>query len=123
GGGPAGLHERVHVLPQDELRAPVLALRVEREAEVASGERLQGEILGRVRDAETPLAVVDREVGLAIQVVIVDEVAVHARLARLVAQLGAQLFGLLRQLEDLAQPSQLEERRPQLEADVYGLLE
>ena len=111
GGGSAGLRERVHVLPQDQLRAPVLALRVAGEAEVAPGERLQREILGRVSDAKTPLAVVDREIGLAIQIVIVDEVAVHARLARLVAQLGAELLGLLRQLEDFAQPPQLEQRR------------
>ena len=91
--------------------------------EVASGEGLQRQILGRVGDAQAALAVVDGEVRLAVQVVIVDEVAVHARQARLVAQLGAELLGLLRELEDLAQPPQLEQRRAELEPDVDRLLE
>ncbi len=84
GHGPLRL-QRLHVLPKDELRAPVLTLHVPRETEVTAGERLQRQVLRRVGDAQAPLAVVDRQVWLAGQVVVVHEIAVYASQARLVA--------------------------------------
>jgi len=123
GGGASGHGQRVHVLAQDQLGATVLPLRVTGQAEIAAGEGLEGQVLGRVRDAETTLAVLNGEIGLAIQIVVVDEVAVHPAEARLVAELCPQVLGFLGELEHVAQPPELEQRRPELEPDVDGLLE
>ena len=111
GVGRARALERVDILPQDEFRAPVLALGVAAVAEIAAGQRLQSQILRGVRDAQAALAVVDGQVRLALQVVVVHEIAIHARQARLVAQLGPELLGFFRQLENLGQASELQEGR------------
>ena len=91
--------ERLDVLAEDRLRAPVLSLGVEALAEVPPRQRLERRVLDGAADAEAALAVLDRQLGLALEIVVVDEIGVHAREAAVVADLLRHRLCFLRELE------------------------
>ena len=66
-------------------------------AEVAAGQRLQLRVAHLVPDPQAALTVLDGQIGLALQVVVVDEEGVDTRQALLVAELLGHRLGFLRE--------------------------
>ena len=114
--------QELEVLAQHPLRAIVLAEQVEALPHVLAREPLERDVAAGLADPRASLAVLDRGRGLALQVVVVHEVGVDPRQSLLVPDLLRQLLGLAREREDVVQPTQLEERGAEVEAEVDGLL-
>jgi hypothetical protein len=88
--------ERLDVLLEDGLGLPIVPLRVVAVPEVATRERLKRGVPDAVTNPQTPFAVLDGELGLALEVVVVDEVGVDARQTLIVPKLLRRRLGLAR---------------------------
>src|SRR5262249_13102760 len=103
--------------------ARVVALRVVAWAYVRARQPLEGGIADGAGHVETALAVLDGLCRLALEIVVVDQIGVHAGQPRLVPELAGQALGLARDGEDVVELAELQERRTQGEAQVDRLLD
>src|SRR5262249_56307856 len=86
--------------------------------QVLTCERLKRDVAGGLPHLEAPRAVVERSARLALEVVIVDEVGVHAREALLIAELAREPLGLAGDGEHVVEASELEERWAEIQPQV-----
>ena len=105
----------VEILAQHALGLPEPSLGMIAGAQVTASKGLERPVLGRLADPQATLAVLDGQVGLALEVVVVDEIGVDTRQARLVPERLRHRLGFLREGQHAVELPHLQQGRPQIE--------
>ena len=100
---------------QDALGAWIVALDVVALAQVLACERLKRDVARGLSNRQAPRPVVECGARLSLEVVIVDEVGVHARETLLVTELAREPLGLAGDGEHVVEASELEQRWTQFQ--------
>ena len=114
--------ERLDVLTQHLLGFPEPSLGVVAVAQIPASQGLERWVPSGLADPQAALAVLHGEIGLASEVVVVDEVSVDARETLLIPERLRQRFGFLRERQHAVELPHLQQGRPQLEPQIDGLL-
>src|SRR5258705_53091 len=106
--------ERLEVLAQHPLGLREPSLGVIAGAQVTTSQGLERSVLSRLADPQAALPVLDGQIGLALEVVVVHEVGVDARQARLVPKVLRHHLGFLGEGQHTIELSHLEHGRSQI---------